>query len=102
MHDVIVWQCLYMVVCAYVPQQRVESVVVYSLTVTDKYTLTTGVKKLNALYALFSPQRFLFSASLTFLSSPFYFLYFSLCHTLLLLLSLAISFFCSPPPSLHL
>lgn len=94
-----VYVCVYfcMHACA---SQRVESVVVHSLTVSDKYTLTTGVKKLNALYALFFPWRLPFSASCPF-PSHFYFLYFSLSYSPAFALSLAVSFFLSPlPPSL--
>lgn len=90
--------CLY--ACTRVPKQRVESVVVYSLTVTDKYTLTTGVKKLNALCALFSPWRLHFFCPRP---SHFYFLYFSLSYSPAFALSLAVSFYFSPlPPSFHL
>lgn len=77
--------CLY--ACMRVPKQRVESVVVYSLTVSDKYTLTTGVKKLNALYALFFPWRLpffcLLPSPLPFLFSVFF--------------SVILSCFCSIP-----
>ena len=47
--------CTHIYACMRVPEQCVESVVLNRLTVTDLHTLTTGVKKLNALYALFSP-----------------------------------------------
>lgn len=80
-----------------------KSVVVCGGTAADNYTPTTGVKKLNALYALFSPRRFppsLFFCLSNFLSPPFfYFLYFSLCHTLLLLLSPRRLLSLAPPPA---
>lgn len=99
-----VYVCVYfcMHACA---SQRVESVVVHSLTVSDKYTLTTGVKKLNALYALFFPWRLPFFCLLPF-PLPFLFSVF---------FSVILSCFCSIPggfflslptpslsPSLHL
>lgn len=80
----------------------VESVVVDRLTVTDKHTLTTGVKKLSALYALFSPWRLPLSASLTF-SPPISIFYIFLSVTLSCFFSLPDDFFLLlPPPSLHL
>lgn len=81
-------------------KQCVESVVVYRLTVTDKHTLTTGVKKLNALYALFSPRRLTLSASLTF-SPPIFIFYIFLSVILSCFFSLLDDFFLLlPPPSI--
>ncbi len=109
MHDVpmgamCVYDCACMCTSASkcVPKLCVESVVVYRLTVTDKHTLTTGVKKLNALYALFSPQRLPLSASLTF-SPPIFIFYIFLSVILSCFFSLSDDFFLLlPPPSLHL
>lgn len=78
----------------------VESVVVYKLTVTDKHTPTTGVKKLNALYALFFPRRLTLSASLTF-SPPIFIFYIFLSVILSCFFSLPDDFFLLlPPPSI--
>lgn len=108
MHDVIAGLCLRTLmracVCACArkcaSKQCVESVVVYRLTVTDKHTLTTGVKKLNALYALFSPQRLPLSASLTF-SPPIFIFYIFLSVILSCFFSLSDDFFLLlSPPSL--
>lgn len=98
-----VWLCVRvhsrMHVCA---RQHVESVVVYRLTVADKHALTTGVKKLNALYALFSPPRLPLSASLCF-SPPIFIFYIFLSVILSCFFSLPDDFFLLlPPPSLHL
>lgn len=97
-----VYACVCACICARVcvPKQCVESVVVYWLTVTDKHTLTTGVKKLNALYALFSPRRLPLSASLTF-SPPIFIFYIFLSVILSCFFSLPDDFFLLlPPPSL--
>lgn len=88
MHDVM---CL--CACMFAPGQCVESVVVYKLTVTDKHTLTTGVKKLNALYALFSPRRL----TLTF-SPPIFIFYIFLSVILSCFFSLPDDFFLLLPP----
>lgn len=101
---VCVWLYVHMVLCACVcvPEHSVESVVVYRLTVTDKHTLTTGVKKLNALYALFFPRRLPLSASLTF-SPPIFIFYIFLSVILSCFFSLPDDFFLLLPPlSLHL
>lgn len=82
-----------------VSEQCVESVVVCSLTVTDKYTLTTRVKKLNALYALFSPWRLSFSASLNF-SPPIFIFYIFLSLSYSPAFALSLVLFSFAPPSL--
>lgn len=104
MHDVIMCLCgcMCMYICAgvCVLKQCVESVVVYRLTVTDKHTLTTGVKKLNALYALFPPWRLTLSASLTF-SPPIFIFYIFLSVILSCFFSFLDNFFLLlPPPSI--
>lgn len=84
-----------------------KSVVVRGGTVADNYTPTTGVKKLNALYALFSPRRFppsLFFCLSNFLSPPFFLfsIFFSLSYAPAFALSPATSFLGSPSRPLHL
>lgn len=94
--------CIWFDVHMCVPEHSVESVVVYRLTVTDKHTLTTGVKKLNALYALFFPRRLPLSACLTF-SPPIFIFYIFLSVILSCFFSLPDDFFLLLPPlSLHL
>lgn len=93
--------CVCIHACVCVCQQGVESVVVCSLTVTDKYTLTTRVKKLNALFALFSPWRLPFSASLNF-SPPIFIFYIFLSLSYSPAFALSLLLFSFAPPSLHL